>query len=113
MPRQSTMKTVTIPVVLVVAADAALIEQCRQAAKVAAAVVQDCDAGAAATQAARWRPFALVLPDPVYEADPREYDALARDVGGRVVRVSPGTPTKALEALLLGTFLEWEQRRKD
>ena len=111
MPRQSTVKTVTIPLVLAVGADAALVEQCRQAAKVAAAVVRECDAAGVASEAALWRPFALVMPDRVYEVDPREYDELARDVGGRVVRVSAGTPTKALEALLLGTFLEWEQRR--
>src|SRR4051812_15403872 len=50
----------------------------------------------AASAAASCRPLVLLVPQPVYDFDPSEFDDLARDVGAVVLKVAD-PPTSASE----------------
>jgi hypothetical protein len=106
---RETFKSVTIPAV-VVCGPSELVLRCRAAARVTPAEVHEAAPDSLAAIATRRRPFAIVMTDPLYELDPVEHDALAKDVGARVVRVSEEAPVEAIESILYGTFLEWERR---
>ena len=61
------------------------IEACKRCAVELEVFLHTCDLGHAAGQVARWRPFALLVDEAVYEFDPREFNALARDVGASLI----------------------------
>jgi hypothetical protein len=89
-----------------VAASPGLIERCREATSGGVAAVEACDVGSVATQAARWRPLVIVVTDDVYAFDRLEFDALARDVGARILALpSEELSTEALKSRLLAALL--------
>lgn len=113
-PRQhTTQKTVAVPVVLVVGGSD-LVEHCRAIVKSPAlppAHVKRTDLADAATNAARWRPLAIVLTRDVYEFDAAEFDALAKDVGALVVPVaSERAPGVALGRTLARAVVGYWER---
>jgi hypothetical protein len=111
-PRQDTVRSVIAPVVLVIGGPEDLFAACADIARSLEAEALPVIPERAAQVAAEYRPFAIVLLDEIYEREPLEHEALARDVGARIVRVSEkGIPVEALEALLRGTLLEalWRQ----
>jgi hypothetical protein len=55
----------------------------------------------AATVIAELRPFAVLVPTVLFEFDPSEFVALARDVGAMVVAYDSDEPIDALEAFLV------------
>jgi hypothetical protein len=88
-------------IVLLVAGTPRLAERCAQAASGGLAGIVECELAETATQAARWRPFAIVVIEDVYAFDRGEFEALARDVGARLVVVpNDDTPADALSAKL-------------
>jgi hypothetical protein len=65
----------------------------------------------AATVVAERRPLVIVIPQDVYEFDPHEFDALARDVSASLLRVDDGVSEAMLE-MLLGPALEAGMQRR-
>jgi hypothetical protein len=62
--------------------------------------LKHCELAQAPTLVAERRPLAIVLQHDLYEFDPREFDALARDVGAALLRVDDDVTVSELEALL-------------
>jgi hypothetical protein len=90
---QSTKRTRVMPVVVLVSGSPELLSTCQKSAALAAAArVETCTLEGAATKIATWRPFAIVVPDPLYEFDPKEFQALARDVRATLVTVADPLP---------------------
>jgi hypothetical protein len=56
---------------------------------------------AAATAIAEARPFAVLVPTDLFEFDPSEFVALARDVGAMVIAYDAEEPLDALRAFLV------------
>jgi len=110
-----TISEETAAVVLVVGAPSRLVQVCAEASAMAAAArVKECDVAAAPTMAAKWRPLAIVVPEPAYEIDREELEALARDVRGRLVIVpDDDITTEDLQARLLTAVAEAERLRAD
>ncbi len=76
------------PTALLIAVPQPLDEVCLKAASIAGALrVESCKAGDAPTVASTARPFAIIIAEAVYEFDPDEFEALARDVGGTLIRL--------------------------
>src|ERR1043165_1503108 len=112
MDRKSTTNAKTLPTVLVVGAGAELIERCRRSAEIAKSFLETADMANAATMAARCRPMVIVLTEDLYAFDPDEFDALARDVRGKVVRVADeNIPQLELDARILGAIAEVKRVR--
>lgn len=113
-PRQhTTQKTLAVPVVLVVGGTE-LVEHCRTIVKspsLPPAHVKRTDVADAATNAARWRPLAIVLTRDVYDFDAAEFDALARDVGSLVIPVDgERSPGVVLESALTKAVVGYWER---
>jgi hypothetical protein len=73
-------------IVLSIGAEEPLSTWCRDAAAAASgANVIATGVKQAATTAADVRPYAIVIPDPIYQFDRAEFDALGRDLGAEVV----------------------------
>ena len=90
--RKETKKANSGPCVVVVGGTDQLVEACRRvAAGLASARVEPCEVVNVATKAAEYRPFAMVVTENVYEFDPLEFEALARDVGAELLTVSGGS----------------------
>ena len=81
-----TERPVAAPAVLLVGCSAEFGPRCRRALADVAVVVRDCELARLATLTAAWRPLAIVVPEDVYSFDPDELEALARDVGARIIR---------------------------
>jgi hypothetical protein len=64
------------------------------------ALVKHCDLAQASTLVGERRPLAIVIPHELYEFDPAEFDALARDVRAALLRVDDDITVEELEALL-------------
>ena len=75
------------PVVLVIGGTSRLADRCAQAVSGGLAGIVECDLASASTQAALWRPFAFVVLEELHAFDPTEFEALARDVGARLIVV--------------------------
>jgi hypothetical protein len=60
------------------------VEACRRCADQLKVVCQTCAIDGAATKVARWRPVGGLVDETVYEFDPRELKALARDVRAKL-----------------------------
>jgi len=88
--RFTTRKITRDPVLMVIGDDANLEQVCQEMGRSLGSMVTIAPLAQATTRAARWRPFALVLPEHVYAFDPSEFDALARDVGAALVPVTTG-----------------------
>jgi hypothetical protein len=88
--------------VLLVGGSDRLAVWCDDAAAAASgAMIERCDMKTAATAATQIRPFAIVIPEDLYEFDTTELDALARDVQASLVVVSESIEREELMALLL------------
>jgi hypothetical protein len=75
--------------------------------------VEVTDVRGAATAVAKWRPFAIVLAQELYDFDPEEFRALAKDVGAEVVMVPAGSNygqiTAAVGPELSVALARWER----
>ena len=112
MPRHDTIKSVITPVVLVVEVAPEFAEQCLQAAQSLDVEVLVTTQDRVVPAAAEYRPFAIVMTDTLYEMYQADHEALAKDVGARIIRISDrGIPSEALKSLLSGTLLESTWRR--
>jgi dihydropteroate synthase len=67
-----------------------------------------------ATAVARWRPFALLIEQEIFEFDSKEFTALARDVGAQVIAVSSTASKETMAAQVLPRVRElltaWHSR---
>jgi hypothetical protein len=98
-----------VPRLLVVGGDPSLYDLVTAAAVHLQLLVQHTDVREAATEAARLRPMALVIPDDVYEFDRTGFDELARDVGARLyitLTERPDVRRLAEELIMLMAELE-------
>lgn len=87
---------------MVVGALGKLVETCGRAAmNASAARALSTDVKGAATLVAELRPYAIVIPEEVYDFGGAEFDALARDVGAGLVVVPPAIQEGLLVALLM------------
>ena len=83
-----TKKLSDTPVVLAVALPADVVRaSARAAIDAAGARLQTSDLENVATNAARYRPFAILIAQDVYEFDAAEFDDLARDVDATLLTV--------------------------
>lgn len=99
-------------VVVVIGGYPALVEATRSAAGVAlAARVEEVSLSSAATAVSTFRPIALVMTQDVYGFDADEFDALARDVGARIVRVDGSLDRMRLERKLMPKLGEIARER--
>jgi hypothetical protein len=108
---QTTLTAVTAPTVLTIGCPPtmqALAARCMGSMKV---LLKHCDLAQAPTIAARFRPLAIVIPEDLYEFDPQEFDALARDVGASVLRVEDDIEPAMFETLL-GTAVDAAMTRR-
>ncbi len=108
----STIPDSRVPAVVVIAPSEALLEACRESLRyVVVATLEATGVKEAATNIARLRPFAIVIEEDVFDFDPAEFEALARDVGGEVVAVPGAADSETLLSLLLprlkGAFARW------
>ena len=116
-PPFSTIPEQRVPSVVLVAPSDALSRACHEAMRfvAAAASIEITDVAGAATNVARWRPFALVMEEEVFEFDPREFEALARDVGAEIVTVASRDPEELLTSVLLpqlkALYRRWDAAR--
>ena len=90
MERLRTVNAVTLPTILLVGIAPDLLPMCQAAATAARAFMEATDVANAATMAARCRPLVIVVDEDLYEFDPAEFDALARDVRGKIVTLPTG-----------------------
>jgi hypothetical protein len=90
-------------VVVVVGGPRVLVDATRQAAGIAAAArVETAELATAATVVATHRPFAIVMSEDVYAFDSAEFDALARDVGATLLKITlDGADAAKLERTLM------------
>lgn len=97
---QTTLTAVTAPTVITIGCSPALqalSERCLGSMKV---LIKHSELAQAPTIAAQRRPLAIVIPEDLYEFDPREFDALARDVGASILRVEEDIDPATFETLL-------------
>lgn len=112
MAERTTLETDTGTVMLLVGPTPELVEAARRAAfNVPACDVVLCEVKEAATRIAELRPFAIVMSEDVYSFDAAEFDALARDVRGRLLTVSNASTVDRLERKLRPQLLEAYRRR--
>jgi len=84
--RDATRPHRRIPAVVVITASDGLVEACRQAVHaITFAVVEACGLDEVSTCVAKWRPFAMVLDQDLFAFDPKEFAALAQDVGAELI----------------------------
>jgi hypothetical protein len=82
-----TVRHLVAPAIVVVGGSEALIRACHEVVRRGVpARIESCTLADAATVVARWKPYALVVPESLLEFDAREFDALAQDVRARIVR---------------------------
>jgi hypothetical protein len=109
---RTTLETDTGTFVLLVGPTPEVIEAAKRAAyNVPAAEVVICEVKEAATRIAELKPFAIVMSEDVYSFDAAEFDALARDVRGRLLTVSDASTVDRLERRLRPQLLEAYRRR--
>ena len=112
MAERTTLETEHGTFILLVGPTPELVEAARRAAyNVPASEVTICEVKEAATRIAELRPFAIVMSEDVYSFDAAEFDALARDVRGRLLTVSDASTVERLERRLRPQLLEAYRRR--
>jgi hypothetical protein len=117
-PPFSTIPERRLPVLVVIAPGRALLEACYETMHfVTAGRVEVADVKNIATRVAAERPFAIVLEEDVFAFDPREFEALGKDVGAEIVTVPAEAAHDALLSRLLpalkGAFGRWEWQEED
>ena len=107
-----TARGVPLPTILVVGCSPGFVARCVPVARSAGATVRGAGIAACATQAARWRPLAIVVPEQLYEFDREAFDALAIDVMAEVFTISSeDAPQVVLEAMIPLSILAASRRR--
>jgi hypothetical protein len=111
----STIPELRVPVVALIAPAPLLLDACREVCHFAGVTsVEVTDVHGAATNVARWRPFVMILEEDVYDFDPTEFDALARDVGAEIIAVPAGGEYDAIVGALLpvlkNALRRWEEQ---
>lgn len=91
--REKTLAITSDRVFLMVGVGSVLEEQCARVAREIGGIPNATPVPELHKRAARWRPFAIVMPDRIYAGDPEEYEALAQDVGGHIIAVPKGGVT--------------------
>ena len=82
-----TVRHLPAPAIVVVGGTEALVEACHEVVlRGVPARIEPCDIASVATVVARWKPYAIVVPESLLEFDAREFEALARDVRAQIVR---------------------------
>ena len=109
---RTTLETDPGTTILLVSPSPALQEAAQRAAyNVPASEVVTCDVKDAPTRIAELKPFAIVMSADLYEFDAVEFDALARDVSGRLLTVDGGANVDRIERRLRPQLLEAYRRR--
>lgn len=107
-----TLRQFKVPVVLVVGASEELLGVVSDVALTAQVLVSECSAETATNTAASMRPLVLVIPEEIYAQDEQNFEALARDVRAKILRVRAKMPSAAeLEPELMQLMQEAEQQR--
>lgn len=107
-----TLRQFKVPVVLVVGASEELLGLVSDVAITAQVLVSECSPEAATDTAASMRPLVLVMPEEVYLQDSQNFDALARDVRAKILRVPAPLPGPGqLEPELTRLMQEAEAQR--
>jgi len=113
MDRKDTRKEQTLPTVLVIGASSELVDRCKQSASAIKLFVETADMANAATMAARSLPMVLVMTRDLYDFDPNEFDALARDVRAKIVRVTDEEVSQVeLDTRILAAIAEAKRLRR-
>ena len=103
-----------MPVVVLVGGSEELLHICQKSAALAAAArVETCALKDAATKIATWRPFAIVVPEAVYDFDAAEFRALARDVNAVLVAVDDRLPEDRARAALVPALKDAARRWRE
>lgn len=108
---QTTLTAVTAPTVLTIGCASDLQALCATCLASVKVLLKHCELRQAPTLVAEKRPLAIVIPEDLYEFDPVEFDALARDVGASLLRVEEGIAPEVLE-LLLGAAVDTAMSRR-
>ena len=90
----------TAPTVLTIGCSPDLRARCTAALAVLGTRLMHGELAQAPNLVAQLRPLAIVLTQEVYDFDPREFDALARDVSASLLRVEEDISEAMLEMLL-------------
>jgi hypothetical protein len=111
----STVPDTRLPVLVLIAPSRATLGMCQEAMRhFAGGSVEVTDVKGATTLVAERKPFALVLDEDVYAFDPREFQALGRDVGAELITISAEVARGRLLARLLprleAAYRRWERR---
>lgn len=112
----STLPSERLPAVVLVTPEPHHVAACEQVVRGfrEGPVVKITDVRGAATTVGEWKPFAVVIPEPVYGFDPREFDSLAKAVGAEVIVVTAAQPAEEVVKNLaprLRASLSWWQAR--
>ncbi|MSP25264.1 MAG: hypothetical protein EXR75_08895 [Myxococcales bacterium] len=83
-----TLKAIHIAHVLVVGGTDRVIAAVAKAAHAVQLLLVECSAAEAMTVAAQMQPLVIAVPEPLYARSSARFDALARDVRGRILVVS-------------------------
>lgn len=100
-----------VAAMVLVSSRAKHIEACQRCADRMAVHLQTSVLDHVATKVARWRPFALLVDETLYEFDPREFSDLARDVGAILITLSANDDAKRLERDLMSPLTQAHQQR--
>jgi hypothetical protein len=113
----STLPSRRIPVIVLIAPGSELLAACTEMARHLDEMpnVQVADVARASTVIAEWRPFAVLILEPVFAFDPSEFESLAEAVGAGVMVIDPEEASTALVPRLLPRLKEmfawWEARQ--
>ncbi|MGK4004067.1 hypothetical protein WMF31_15645 [Sorangium sp. So ce1036] len=88
-----------------------LFSLCLAVAPGCGVLLHRCDASTAATIAAERRPLAIIMSNGVHAKDPTEFDALARDVRAKLLRLDEEVSERELEAMLSGALRDTRDAR--
>lgn len=108
---QRTQTAVTAPTVLTIGCSPELRQRCAQALTAIGTILKHGELAQAPTLVAERRPLAIVLPQELYDFDPSEFDALARDVSASLLRVEDDISEAILE-MLLGAAIDASLARR-
>jgi hypothetical protein len=107
-----TLRQFKIPVVLVIGGSEALIGVVSEAALSAQVLVAECALEDATDTAAEMKPLVLIMGEATYSEDPEGFEALARDVRAKILRVLDSQlDAHVLEPLLTSRMVEAEAQR--
>ena len=107
-----TLRQFQIPVVLVVGGSEELLSAISDVAVSAQVLVSECAVEDATDTAAQMRPLVLIMEEDVYKADAANFEALARDIRAKIMRVGdrPHDP-ETLAPVLNKLMAEAETKR--